>query len=136
MKRKSIAWILDFTSKLPDDEEKIKCLRANNHAAIKTVLKFCFDPNINWLLPEGEPPYTESLEADENAFYSQARKLYLFVEGGNPNLTNVKREALFINVLESLLEEDAQLLIAIKDKYMPYPGITEELVRKAFPEIF
>ena len=39
MARKSIAWILDFTSKLPNDEEKVKCLQANDNTAIRTVLK-------------------------------------------------------------------------------------------------
>lgn len=137
MQRKSIAWILDFTSKLPNEDEKIKCLRANNNGAILTVLKLCFDPNVTWLLPEGAPPYKPCEYPNiENMLYAEARRLYLFVEGGNPNLTTLKRERMFIDLLESISPEDAKLLTSIKDKTMPYEGITKDLVKKAFPELF
>lgn len=137
MKRKSIAWILDFTSKLPNDEEKIKCLQANGVEPIKTILRYCFDPNIKWLLPEGDAPYKPSEFPNlENELYSEARRLYLFVAGGGDNLKPLKRERMFIELLESVTPEDAQLLVSIKDKKMPYEGITVNIVKEAFPGLF
>lgn len=137
MARKSISWILEFTSKLPNEEEQIKCLQANDSEAIKTILRGAFDPNIEWLLPEGSPPYEPCKYSNiDNMLYSEIRRLYLFVKGGNDNLTTLKRESMFIDVLQSITPQDAELLVAIKDKKLPYPGLTAETVLKAFPGLF
>ena len=137
MARKAISWILDFTSKLPNDEEKVKCLKANENTALLTILKFCYDPNIKWALPEGEPPYKPCEYPNvDNMLYSEARRLYLFIEGGNPNLKPLKRESMYVDLLQSVTPEDAKLLIAIKDKQLPYPGLNSKIVLKAFPGLY
>ncbi len=59
--------------------------------------------------------------------------MYLFLEGGNDNLTPLRREQLFISLLESIDKEDAKLMLAAKDKKIPYKGITTKLVNTAFP---
>lgn len=136
MQRKPISWILEYTSKLPK-EEQIACLQANGGPAITTILKYAFDPNIRWLLPEGPAPYTPCEFPNlDNMLYSEIRRLYLFVEGGNDNLNPLKREAMFIDLLESLLPADAELVVAIKDKKLPYEGLTADTVLKAFPGLF
>lgn len=135
--RKSIGWILEQVCKLPE-EEQIKALQQNDNSAIRTILRFCFDPNIKWLLPEGAPPYTPcEFPNIQNMLYSEARRLYLFVEGGNPNLTTLKRESMYIDLLQSISPEDAKLLIAIKDKKLPYEGkLTKKTILKAYPGLF
>lgn len=134
MQRKSIAWILQFTAKLPNDEEKIRCLQENNHNSILTILKFCYHPGIKWLLPEGEPPYSPKNDPNsENLLYAEARRLYLFVEGGNNNLKQARREVLFIELLQSVGPDDAKLLVSIKDKKLPFDGLDSYIVKKAFP---
>ena len=65
--------------------------------------------------------------------YQEARRLYLFLEGGNDNLTALRREQLFISFIESIDKEDAKLMLAAKDKKIPYKGITAKLVNTAFP---
>jgi hypothetical protein len=47
----------------------------------------------------------------------------------------LRREGLFLNLLESLNPEEAELLIAAKDKKMKYKGITKKLVNDAFPNL-
>lgn len=137
MTRKSISWILNFTSKLESEDEQIKCLRANDNNAIRTILKYSFDPNIKWLLPEGAPPYKPcEFPHQEQMLYGEIRRLYLFLEGGNPNLKPLKREMMFIEILQSIDPEDAKMLIAIKDKKFPYKGLKAKTVQKAFPGIF
>lgn len=116
--------------------ERAEALRQNDSPTLRTVLAFCFDPNIKWLLPEGEAPFKKNVNEDQrNMFYSQARTLYLYVEGGNRNLTPLRREQLFIQLLESIDPEDAAMLVSIKDKKMPYKGITYDIVKEAFPEL-
>jgi hypothetical protein len=65
--------------------------------------------------------------------YQEQRRLYLFIAGGHPDLSQLRRETLFIQVLESIPPEEAELLLAVKDKKLPYKGITKEIVQEAFP---
>lgn len=132
--RLSINEILAKANMIEDSEARKQFMRANDSSALRTVLKFCYDPRIEWLLPLGPAPYKESDFVDaQGMLYGEARKLYLFVKGGNDNLTKLKREQIFINLLESIDKEDAKLLVSVKDKKLPYKLITKKFVEKVFP---
>lgn len=136
MRLRSIAAILKECSELATVNERIEHLQKNQHPVMLMLLKYAYDPGIVFILPEGAPPYKPCDFLDqEGRLYTEARKLYLFIEGGNPNLNKVKREMLFIQLIESLDKRDAELLISIKDKKLPYKGITEKIVRAAFPDL-
>jgi hypothetical protein len=129
-----MAEILEMVSKQTTKEGKIAMLRKHESVPLKMVLRAALDPTIKWALPEGEPPYKPCDYLDqENMLYSEARRLYIFIEGGNPNIPRVKREALFIAMLESLAPADAKLICAAKDKKLPYKGLTVKLINEAFP---
>ena len=130
----SIAEILQKASAIPNDNARANWIRVNDSQALRMILVGVFDPNIKWLLPEGEPPYKPNdLVDQQHRFYTESRKLYLFIEGGNADLKQLRREALFIELLECLDPADAKLLLSVKDKRMPYPGITTDIVNLAFP---
>jgi hypothetical protein len=132
--RLGIFQVLEQASKLKGTEDKVLFLRANNSPALQTILKYALDPSIVWDLPTGAPPYKPCpYPAQEMRLMAETRRLYLFIKGGNPNLTKLKRESLYIELLESVHPEDANLLVAIKDKKIPYKGITNKLVKEAFP---
>lgn len=120
-----------------DKPKKLKVLQHYNTAELRMVLKAAFDPKIEWLLPEEKPPYQEN-EAPEGTEHTylkrEARRLYHFIKGGNPNLSQNKREAMFIQILEGLTKEEADLLIAAKDKSLnkKYKGLTANLIKEAF----
>lgn len=138
MKLPLISKIFEDTSKLRTKKERVRFLKS--HYPNKTMLrllKCTFDPNVQWELPEGAPPYRpfQESEPDISGLYQEERKFYLFVKGGAPNLPQTKRETLFIQVLESLHPKEAELLIAVKDKNLPYKGITKEIVQEAFPKL-
>ena len=129
-----VAEILEKTSGMTSRSDRIRMLQENNSVALQTVLRGAFDPSIEWLLPEGEPPYKPNdLVDQEHIFYHECRKMYLFVEGGNPDLKQLRREALFVQLLETVAAKDAKLLLAIKDKHLPYPGVTPDIIKEAFP---
>lgn len=134
--RKGIAEILEEASKNPDRQGKINHLKQNDHAAIRLLLRMAFDKNLVWDLPAGAPPYRpcEFLDQQGN-LYQECKRIYLFHKGGNPNLKPAKRETLFIQMLESLDPKDAELVLAIKEKKLPYKGLTQKLVAEAFPEL-
>ena len=63
-------------------------------------------------------------------------KLYNFVKGGNDKLNSLRRETMFIQILEGLHPLDAEILCLVKDKklYDKYK-ITKENVSEAYPDI-
>ena len=134
--RLGIFQIFEQAAALKTVQEKIDFLRAQQSPALLTILKYAYDPKLVWDLPDGAPPYKPCIyPAQEMRLMSEVRRLYLFVKGGNPNLTKIKREALYIELLESIHPQDAELLNSIKEKKIPYKGITAKLVKEAFPSL-
>jgi len=132
--RVGVAEFLEKVAKLKKREEKVAALKYNDSFVIRTILQGAFDPRIKWLLPEGEAPYKPNdLVDQENVLIKDARKLIHFVEGGNPGLKQLKRESMFVEMLETVTPADAKLLCAIKDKKLPWKGITADIVAEAFP---
>jgi hypothetical protein len=119
-----------------DKPLKIEVLRNNDSQGLRQLLKAAFDPKITWDLPEGTPPYIANeapAGTDHTSLLDEVRKLYLFLKGGS-NIAKVKKETLFIQMLEALHKDDAQALIDIKDKKLNlvYKGLTENAVKEAF----
>lgn len=129
-----ISEILEQASQQKTKKEKIDFLRKHDNPSLRIILKNALDPQVKWLLPEGAPPYKKSeLHEAHGMLYSNIRKMYLFIDGQSPpGLTTIRREALFIDLLESVDPKDAELLLSVKDKKIPYKGITENLVKEAF----
>ena len=75
---------------------------------------------------------TDEIIDDKGTLYREIRKMQYFIKGKN-NVHPIKRETLFIQMLESLQQDEAKLVLAMKDKTMPYKGITLKLVQEAFP---
>lgn len=138
--QKTFHEIFDAVGKAKSKKDKIAILHENSSAALKTVLGYTYDPRVKWLLPEGNPPYKPlAKESDmEGALMSELRRLYLFVDGPadtQKNLKQLRREQLFIDLLESIDPDDAKVLIGMKDRKLPYAGLTRKLVADAFPNL-
>jgi len=134
--KKSIASVFKFIASQESREMVVEALRQNDHPVIKQLIYYAYSPSVKFLLPEGAPPYKPCEFVDqEGRLMAEVRKMYLFIEGGNPNLTAMKREMLFIQLIESIAPDDAELLIAIKDKTLPHQNITPDVVREAFPDL-
>ena len=128
-----IAEIVEQTSKLNSKQDQVNFLRKNDSVPLRIVLKNALDPEIKFALPEGDPPFkTSELPDSHGMLYSEARRLYLFIEGGNLNLSKLKRETLFIQILEAVDPKDAKLLVHMKDKKLPY-NVSYDTVEEAFP---
>lgn len=130
----SVYEILKKADELESLQERKAFLLQHDTPAIHTILKCVYDPNVKFLLPKGKAPYKPTeFDRQEGRLYSEIRKMYLFIEGGNPNLAQVKREQIFIELLESIDRNDAELLVAVKDKKLPFKNITRNLVEKTYP---
>jgi len=134
---KSLYEELSIISELKTTKEKIEAILTHRRRdAFKSLFGLAYDQNVKWLLPEGEPPFkpTEVLDT-ESRLLNEIRRIYLFVEGGNPNLTKSRREFLFIQLLESIHPLDAKLIISIKDRKLPFKGLTKKIAQQAFPDL-
>jgi len=66
----------------------------------------------------------------------EAKNFYHFVKGGNDGLTAIRRESMFINVLEGLHPLEAEIVCLIKDKKLSDKyNITKEIVAEAYSDI-
>lgn len=140
MPHKTFYEIFEEVEKAKTKQEKINILQKNSSPALKAVLGYTFDPNVKWLLPEGDPPYTPlGANADvEGRLVAEIDKFYLFVEGptdAQRNLKQIKRENLFIQMLESIDHRDAKVLLGMKNRKLPFKSITRKLVAEAFPKL-
>ena len=129
--------ILNKVSRLKTKNEKVAHLQRYNSEALRMLIKSSFDPKIEWLLPEGTVPFmaNDAPEGTEHTMLLQeARKLYHFIKGGNPTLNQNKRESMFVQMLEGLNENEANVLIAAKDKrlHQVYKGLSSKVVKEAF----
>ena len=139
MTRKLVSEILEETSKISKRDDRIRNLRMNKCPGLTDILRINFDDSIVAALPEGAPSYRQD-DAPKGYEYTHLNKAYTqfkyFFKGPIANkMKPLKRESLFLNLLESLHSEEAELLVAAKDKKMKYKNITKKLVSDAFPNL-
>lgn len=139
MARKLISEVLTEAGKISNREERIKFLRMNKSPGLTDILRINYDETIVPALPQGAPSYKQD-DAPKGYEYTILNKAYTqfkyFFKGPIANkMKPLKREGLFLNLLESLNPEEAELLIAAKDKKLKYKGITKKLVCDAFPNL-
>lgn len=101
---------------------------------LKVIFAHSFLPNYKFQLPEGEPPFkpaAEPMGMTETNLYVECKRFYnVFC---NDKLKPLRREALYIGLLEGVHPEEAKVLNAVKDQKLTklYPKITWKLVSDA-----
>lgn len=133
---RSLASIVAEIEKQPTDEAKADVMRKNSSGALKTIVGYAVDPGVVWKIPPGAPPYRPLHPAadQEGKLYSEAQRMFIyFVDSpDHRSIPQTKREQLFIQVLESVDQEDAKLVLRVKDKAL---NISRNAVRLAFPNL-
>jgi hypothetical protein len=133
----SVYEMLENVDKEKTKAKKVALLQEYGQTnAVKVILDFTFDAAWRWLLPEGAPPYNPSpKEADlQHVLKADYRRLQYFVNSHNGSaLKPLRRETMFIEMLEAVDFDDAKLLVAVKEKKLPFKTITKKLVMEAFP---
>lgn len=130
--------VLQKISNAKTKAQKIKLLVEHNSPALRQILIANFDESIISMLPDGDVPY-EKNEAPEETEHTKLvheyRKLYLFFKGG-ANVSQSRRETLFIQLLEGLHQGEAEVLCLMKDKKIGKRlKITKQCVEEAYPQI-
>ena len=131
--------ILELASKQKSLSNKVMILQEYACDPLKAVLIWNYDDSLISLLPEGEVPYEKNdvpVGTDHTSLRREWRNLYHFVQGGNPTLSKTRRESMFIQMLEGLHPDEADVLVLMKDKllYNKYK-VSKTVVERAFPDI-
>lgn len=135
-----ISEVLQKVSNAKTKAEKVKLLQEYNSDALRSILIINFDESVVCLLPEGTPPYkkNEAPKGTEHTLLEkESRLLFNFFKGGNPSINQTRREMIFIQMLEGLHADEAEVVVLAKDKKITdkYKRITFNVVQEAFPNI-
>jgi hypothetical protein len=131
--------ILQKVSSAKTKKEKVDLLQEYNNDGLRAVLIINFDESLKFLLPEGEVPFKPNdapAGTEHTRLDHEYRGLYRYFKGGDSTLKGMRREQLFVQLLEGLHEDEANLLVSacnkdIQSKYR----ITKAVVAEAFPQI-
>ena len=132
--------ILRKVSNAKTKKEKVDLLQKHNTPALRQLLIINFDDSIISMLPEGDVPYTPNdapVGTDHTRLEQEYRGLYRFFKGGDNRLPALKRESMFVQLLEGLSAEEAELLVLCKDGKLgdKYKRITKAVISEAYPSI-
>lgn len=115
---------------------KINLLKSGGEN-VRLVLSLAYDPRVKFNVPKGAPSYKPMTGVDnEGLFYRLlAKRHFKYFIHGNMDIQQVKRERMFVDMLQAIHPDDAQMIIAIKDNKQLWPAITYSLIKKTYPEM-
>lgn len=130
--------VLDLLEKAKTREEKVAVLRKHQTPVLQALMRLNFDKTVKMDLPEGEPPYKK--DKDKPAGYQETnlvveyRRFYIWLDP-KQNLSKVKKEQLFIELLEGLHHSEAEVLVLAKDRKLQkkYKSLKLDIVKEAYP---
>tara|TARA_B100000287_G_C20205319_1_gene611785 strand:- start:86 stop:508 length:423 start_codon:yes stop_codon:yes gene_type:complete len=131
--------ILELVNDARSKAKKVDILREYETDALKSLFIWNFDPSVISMLPEGEVPYNKNevpVGTDHTSLRREYKQLYHFVKGGNDQLSKTRRESMFIQMLEGLHPDEAEILVLVKDGQLNTKyKITRDAVEEAYPDI-
>ena len=131
--------ILEVVSKARSKDKKVEILKEQRTDALTALLIWNFDDTVLSVIPEGNVPYEPNdvpVGTDHTTLRREWKQLYNFVKGGNDSLSHVRRESMFIQILEGLHPNEAEILCLVKDKNLGARyKVTRDVVEKAYPDI-
>ena len=131
--------VLQKVSNAKTKKEKVVLLRKYSTPALRSILIWNYDESVVSMVPSGDVPYTKNdspAGTEHTILFHEYKKLYHFVKSGNDGLAKTKREQMFIQILEGLHMDEANVLCLTKDKKLGKRyKITKACISEAFPEI-
>ena len=126
---------LEMGGKAKTREEKKQILLDRENFATKAILQLNYHPDVKWKIPKGAPPYTPSENQADASLHFEVKKLDYYVDPSPHDIPMLRRESMFVQLLERLDPKDAKLIIAMKDKKITYKGLSYKLVKDTWPDL-
>ena len=147
-----ISEVLQRVSNAKTKAKKVEILQEYNSDALRKILLCNFAKSITFCFPDGETPYRpldRPKGIDHQMLFTEHRMLETFIKktvngvtwygcsnNTAPRMQQLKKENLWIQILESLHHEEAELLDLVKDKKLTTRyKITKQNVVDAFPQL-
>jgi len=147
-----ISEVLQRVSNAKTKAKKVEILQEYSSPALTTILLCNFAKSITFVFPEGKTPYTPTERpkgVDHQLLFSEYRMLEKFIKktingvvyygcsgSTRPRIQQLKKENLWIQILEGLHAEEAELLDLLKDKKLTTRyKVTRQNVIDAFPQL-
>ena len=131
--------ILEVVHKQRSKAKKIEVLKHYRDDALTALLIWNFDPSVVSALPDGDVPYKPNdvpEGTDHTSLRREWKNLYHFIKGGNDGLNGLRRESMFVQMLEGLHPREAELLVKVKDgKLSDLYDVSFDNIKAAFPDI-
>ena len=131
--------ILEHVEGQKTKAKKIEALREYRDDSLTAILIWNFDDSVISAIPEGQVPYKENevpIGTDHTSLRREWKNLYHFIKGGNDGLNGLRRESMFVQMLEGLHPREADLICLVKDKRLTDKyKVTLEQVKEAYPDI-
>ena len=131
--------VLELVSKQRTKAKKIDLLREYRDDALTAILIWNFDETVKSAMPEGQVPFKSNdvpIGTDHTSLRREWRQLYHFVKGGNSSLSGLRRETMFIQMLEGLHPKEAEIICLTKDKRLTEVyKLSYDVVKEAYPDI-
>ena len=132
--------IFELVSEQRTKAKRVEILKEYRDDSVTAVLIWNYDERVQSAVPEGQVPYKENevpVGTDHTSLRREWKTLYHFIKGGNPSLSNLRRETMFVQLLEGLHPKEAEIICLVKDKELEsvYPKVTLDVVKQAFPDI-
>jgi len=127
----------EFEQQTSKAKRKEVLLKYADVPAFKDILRGTFDDSLQFLLPEGKPPFTPNREESvPSTLLKKHKEFGYFVKGGpGDNLPAYKRENMFIRLLEAIHPADAELVLSMVNKQPPVKYLTKKLTEETFPNL-
>ena len=134
-----ITEILQKVSSTKTKKEKVDLLQEYNNSGLRSILIINFDESLKFLLPEGDVPFNANeapAGTDHTRLDHEYKGLYRYFKGGDSTIKSMKREQLFVQLLEGLHKDEAELLVLACNKELQSKyRVTKAVVEQAFPQI-
>ena len=131
--------ILNLVEEQKTKAKKIDILREYRDDSLTAILIWNFDDSVVSAVPEGQVPYKENevpVGTDHTSLRREWKNLFHFIKGGNDSLSALRRETMFIQMLEGLHPEEAKIICLVKDKNLTQTyDLTQDMIAEAFPDI-
>tara|TARA_B100001113_G_C20644078_1_gene420517 strand:- start:9 stop:518 length:510 start_codon:yes stop_codon:yes gene_type:complete len=132
--------ILDLVGEQKTKAKRVEILKEYRDDSLTAILIWNFDERVQSSVPAGPVPYKENevpVGTDHTSLRREWKNLYHFIKGGNDELSGLRRETMFVQMLEGLHPAEAKIVCLVKDKDLLslYPKVTLDIVKEAFPDI-
>ena len=131
--------ILELVDEQKTKAKKVSVLREYRDDSLTAILIWQFDDSVQSAMPEGQVPYKPNevpVGTDHTSLRREWKTLYHFIRGGNDRLNNLRRETMFVQMLEGLHPKEAEIICLVKDKRLTdVYNITLAQVEEAYPDI-